>query len=439
MAAEAIAHGLQGADGPLRLPAGPLAEPHRPRSRCGRVAQEAGLPIVFHVGGGGRLLDPNYFENGLPLVTDFHGGAENFRSVDYMAIPYPPMQTLATMIFDRVLDHFPRLKIGVIEQGAVWVPSWMRQMESALEAFAKTEERLRQLALRPSEYVRRQIRVTPVPDRAGRLDHRAGRRGGLPVLLRLSARRRRPQPDQALRGQPGRMRRRRCEAALLLRQLRRPHGSSAGLTLLSSRPTCYIIVMSERYPSDSGYTVDQYFDLVRQGVLAEDDRVELLEGIIVAEPPMDPPHASGVSSAAEALRRAVAGRAVVREDKPLVLGDRSVPEPDVAVVPGRPGDYSRRHPTAALLIVEVSDSSLKQDRLSKSRIYAAAGCPEYWIVNVRDDQVEVFRVADPAQRIYAERSVAQRGERIALVAFPDAAVAVDELLPWPPRPRDDAF
>jgi predicted TIM-barrel fold metal-dependent hydrolase len=67
------------------------------------------------------------------------------------------------MIFDRVLDHFPRLKIGVIEQGAAWMPSWMRQMESALEAFAKTEERLRQLALRPSEYVRRQIRATPYP------------------------------------------------------------------------------------------------------------------------------------------------------------------------------------------------------------------------------------------------------------------------------------
>jgi predicted TIM-barrel fold metal-dependent hydrolase len=127
------------------------------------AAQEAGVPIVFHVGGGGRLIDPNYFQNGLPMVTDFHGGAENFRSVDYMAIPYPPMQTLATMIFDRVLDHFPQLKIGVIEQGAVWLPSWMRQMESALEAFARTEERLRRLALRPSDYVRRQIRVTPYP------------------------------------------------------------------------------------------------------------------------------------------------------------------------------------------------------------------------------------------------------------------------------------
>lgn len=126
-------------------------------------AEEAGLPIVFHVGGGGRLLDPSYFENGLPPVPDFHGGAENFRSVDYMAIPYPPMQTLATMIFDRVFDHFPGLKAGVIEQGAVWVPGWMRSMDTSFEAFRRNEERLQKLELRPSEYVRRQIRATPYP------------------------------------------------------------------------------------------------------------------------------------------------------------------------------------------------------------------------------------------------------------------------------------
>ena len=127
------------------------------------VAEEARVPIVLHVGGGGRLLDPTFFENGLPPVADFHGGAENFRSVDYMAIPVPPMQTLATMIVDGVLDRFPRLRVGVIEQGAVWLPGWMRQLDAAHEAFRKSEERLRRLALRPSEYVTRQIRVTPYP------------------------------------------------------------------------------------------------------------------------------------------------------------------------------------------------------------------------------------------------------------------------------------
>jgi len=126
-------------------------------------AQEAGIPIVLHVGGGGRLLDPAFFENGLPPVPDFHGGDGNFRSVDYMAICYPPQQTLAVLIIDGVLDRFPDLKFGAIELGASWVPGWMRNMDSAADAFRKNEERLQKLELKPSDYVHRQIRVTPYP------------------------------------------------------------------------------------------------------------------------------------------------------------------------------------------------------------------------------------------------------------------------------------
>jgi len=126
-------------------------------------AQEAGIPVVFHVGGGGRLIDPNYFVNGLPPVPDFHGGDGNFRSVDYMAIPYPVMNTLGTMIIDGMFDRFPTLRVGVIEQGASWVPGFMRSLDSAADAFHKNEERLQKLALRPSDYVRRQVRVTPYP------------------------------------------------------------------------------------------------------------------------------------------------------------------------------------------------------------------------------------------------------------------------------------
>ena len=128
-----------------------------------RQAEEAGIPIVLHVGGGGQLLHPKYFENGGPYVKDFHGGDENFRSVDYMAIPGPPAQTLATWIIDGVLERHPALKVGVIEQGAIWIPSWMRQLESAFDAFERHEDRLQSLSLRPSEYVRRQVRATPYP------------------------------------------------------------------------------------------------------------------------------------------------------------------------------------------------------------------------------------------------------------------------------------
>jgi uncharacterized protein len=126
------------------------------------LAQEAGLPILFHVGGEEKL-HADYFENGLPRVKDFHGGEENFTSVSFMAIPGSVMQSLACLILDGVLDRFPRLKFGAIELGASWLPGWMRYMDSGAQAFLKNEERLHRLSARPSEIVRRQVRVTPYP------------------------------------------------------------------------------------------------------------------------------------------------------------------------------------------------------------------------------------------------------------------------------------
>jgi len=125
-------------------------------------AQEAGIPILFHVGGEEKL-NPDYFENGLPRVKDFHGGEENFTSVSFMPIPNSVMQTLACLILDGVMDRFPRLKFGAIELGASWVPSWMRFMDSAAAAFLKNEDRLTRLSAKPSEIAQRQVRVTPYP------------------------------------------------------------------------------------------------------------------------------------------------------------------------------------------------------------------------------------------------------------------------------------
>jgi uncharacterized protein len=152
------------------------APSHVELDRVWAIAQGAGTPVVFHVGGGGQLLSPMYFQNGLPAVPDFHGGAENFRSVDYMAIPYWPMQTLATMIFDGVMDRFPGLRFGAIELGASWVPGWMRNLDAAYGAFRKNEERLQRLSAPPSEIVRRQVRVTPYPhEDTGWIVREAGR------------------------------------------------------------------------------------------------------------------------------------------------------------------------------------------------------------------------------------------------------------------------
>ena len=97
------------------------------------------------------------------------------------------MQTLATMIFDGVFDRFPNLKFGAIELGAAWVPGWMRSMDSAASAFIKNETRLQKLSAKPSEIVRRQLRVTPYPhEDAGWIAREAGR-GGVHVQFRLSA------------------------------------------------------------------------------------------------------------------------------------------------------------------------------------------------------------------------------------------------------------
>ena len=167
IAREAIASGAKALLVPSGCPRG-HSPSHAGLDPVWRLAQEAQLPVVFHVGGGqrladGNLLDPEYFENGGPPVPDFHGGDENFRSIDYLAIPTQPMQTLATLILDGVLDRFPELRLGVIEQGASWVPSWMRFMDSSFDAFRKREERLQKLSMRPSDFVLRQIRVTPYP------------------------------------------------------------------------------------------------------------------------------------------------------------------------------------------------------------------------------------------------------------------------------------
>jgi predicted TIM-barrel fold metal-dependent hydrolase len=126
------------------------------------LAQDAGLPIVFHVGGEEKL-SADYFNNGLPRVKDFHGGEENFTSLSFMPIPNSVQLTAAALIIDGVFERYPQLKFGAIELGASWVPSWMRFMDSAANAFMKHEARLQKLSLKPSEFVKRQFRATPYP------------------------------------------------------------------------------------------------------------------------------------------------------------------------------------------------------------------------------------------------------------------------------------
>lgn len=179
------------------------------------------------------------------------------------------------------------------------------------------------------------------------------------------------------------------------------------------------------------YTCEQYLGLVADGVLTPDDDVELLEGVIVAMSPSNLPHEAGLRRVSLELFRAVGERAVIHVQLPLAAGPYSLPEPDVAVVPGTIADYDHHRPTAALLVVEVSDTSLKQDRLTKGGIYAAAGFPEYWIVNLVDDCIEVRTAPAPGERRYANVRIARRGELLELTQLPGATIRVDDLLPAP--------
>jgi len=176
------------------------------------------------------------------------------------------------------------------------------------------------------------------------------------------------------------------------------------------------------------YTVDEYFALVEAGRLDPDARVELLEGVIVGKSPQTPRHAATVSLVQKALVPAF-DDGLVMNQRPFIASDRSSPEPDVAVVPGTERDYVERHPSSALLVVEVADSSLSQDRLTKSRIYAAAGVPECWIVNLVDEVVEVHRSPDADLRLYAQITAFGRTDSIRPVHAPGVALRVADLLP----------
>lgn len=164
------------------------------------------------------------------------------------------------------------------------------------------------------------------------------------------------------------------------------------------------------------------------GILAPDDRVELLEGLIVAMPPPSPPHDGAVHQVQYALLRKLGLDIATRVQSSFLTGT-SVPQPDVMVIPGTVGDYRHRLPSSAYLIVEVAYSSIVQDRLTKSAIYARAGVPCYWIVNLRENCIEVFRDPDVATSSYRSVSRATGSDTLVIDAFPDVKFEAADFLP----------
>jgi Uma2 family endonuclease len=179
----------------------------------------------------------------------------------------------------------------------------------------------------------------------------------------------------------------------------------------------------------------EYDCLVELGVF-DDERVELLSGLLVAMSPQGPEHAEVTGYLAERLSVALAGRARVRAHSPLSLSDESEPQPDVAVV--AMGDYTRSHPTRALLVIEVaepaSDSQLRKDRELKAQLYAATGIPEYWLVDLVARVVHVYRTPAvsswpaPSAPRYADVSSLAHGSVLCPQEFPDVAIDVAEVI-----------
>ena len=182
------------------------------------------------------------------------------------------------------------------------------------------------------------------------------------------------------------------------------------------------------------WTRREYDRMIDRGVFGPDDRIELLDGLLVVKEPQNTPHAAAIDLVADALRRAFGPGWLVRAQAPMAAGRRSEPEPDVYVVPGGPRDYLREHPTRPALVVEVAHSRLRLARTRKAAIYARAGIEDYWILNLVDRMLEVHR--EPAQldtprRRGGYRAIQTLGpnETVSPLAAPAARIPVADLLP----------
>jgi len=181
------------------------------------------------------------------------------------------------------------------------------------------------------------------------------------------------------------------------------------------------------------WTRIEYDRLVDLGVF-EGEPLELISGQLIVAEPKGAYHSSAVSTAEYALRAVLSSGWIVRTQLPVSLDDESEPEPDLAVVPGRPADYRHAHPERPVLAIEVADSSLHFDRQHKSSLYARAEIEDYWIVNLVDRVLEIYRDPGPdpsALYGWRYRSVTTLAPPAFVVplAFASSRIAVADLLP----------
>jgi Uma2 family endonuclease len=178
----------------------------------------------------------------------------------------------------------------------------------------------------------------------------------------------------------------------------------------------------------------EYDRLIEAGLFRPGERLELLAGHLVVREPQGSLHATAVGLVEDVLRDCFGAGWVVRVQMPIALDVESEPEPDVAVVPGARRDYELAHPAQPVLLVEVSESSLDDDRGDKASLYARAGVPDYWIVNLISRSLEVRRAPVPSATAplgwsYGDVTVLELGASVSPLARPEARIPVADLFP----------
>jgi Uma2 family endonuclease len=184
----------------------------------------------------------------------------------------------------------------------------------------------------------------------------------------------------------------------------------------------------ENWPRRHRLTVDEYYRMAEVGLLAPDARVELIDGEIIDMPPIGMPHGSVVDRLTQMLIRAVGDRAIVRVQGAVRLSRFSQPQPDIALLAPSANFYLDKHPTAAdtLLIIEVSDTTLRYDSKIKAALYARHGVPEYWIVDLEEGKLHFFRA--PSTGGYAEVSSVSSAGSVTVAALPEVSIDLAAVL-----------
>jgi len=182
------------------------------------------------------------------------------------------------------------------------------------------------------------------------------------------------------------------------------------------------------------FTRAEYERLIDLGVFQPGEDIELIGGELMVAEPQGAPHYTAIRKTAKALEAAFGPGWEVRTEGPIGLDDESEPEPDVAVVPGAPDDYARAHPSRPALTVEVAESSLALDRQRKGSLYARAGLPDYWVLNLVDRVLEVYREPAPDSAApfgwrYGRSEVCEASARVTPLTAPGSSIPVSQLLP----------